>query len=477
MTVYRRPASRGPAGDAIPFGHDGVFHLFHLQSPNGAVHWPERVRTSWAHARSQDLVTWVELPLAVSPGDPGDCDSDGAWTGSVIAKDGVFHLFYTGHQLGSETPQTICRATSDDLVHFTKDRSRPLLAPDTTQYEPGDWRDPFVFWNEEAGTYWMLIAARLNSGPKWRRGAVALATSPDLDTWEIAPDPLFVTNTFCPECPEMFKLGDRWYLVYSRFSEDARTIYRTATSSRGPWRIPAKETLDGRRWYAAKSVAFDEETRVFFGWIHDREGHTDQGDWLWAGDFAAPRLVTAEVGGGLSVRLPDAVVSAYSVSTTTSLPPHVVLGSKGSLEYRFFDLKSERYLFSCAIKPESDTALFGLLFRMDDDLAGYAFTFDRRRDSAALIRWPQPLDKFWSEFVGYDEPREVDGPRLVEEQIDLKGASPVECRLIVDESLVELYVNDTIALSYRVHGRSLHELGLFADDGAIDVANINLREL
>ena len=42
-----------------------------------------------------------------------------------------------------------------------------------------DWRDPFPFWNEEAGEYWMLLAAREKAGPDNRRGCIALMTSPD----------------------------------------------------------------------------------------------------------------------------------------------------------------------------------------------------------------------------------------------------------------------------------------------------------
>jgi len=119
----------------------------------------------------------------------------------------------------------------------------------------------------------MVIAARRNVGPHWRRGCLALATSPDLETWSLEPEPLYEPgNTFCPECPEIFRLGTTWYLVYSRFSENAATIYRTAESLRGPWRTPRHDALEGRRWYAAKSLPVGDDRRMFFGWIADRAG-------------------------------------------------------------------------------------------------------------------------------------------------------------------------------------------------------------
>ncbi len=40
MSIYRRPKDGVPAGDAIPFAFDGVYHLFHLSSPPGTIAYP-----------------------------------------------------------------------------------------------------------------------------------------------------------------------------------------------------------------------------------------------------------------------------------------------------------------------------------------------------------------------------------------------------------------------------------------------------
>lgn len=66
MKVFRRNQNNLPSGDAIPFFHDGVYHLFYLTSPPGTTRWPQRVRTTWQHARSTDLVTWEELRVTFS---------------------------------------------------------------------------------------------------------------------------------------------------------------------------------------------------------------------------------------------------------------------------------------------------------------------------------------------------------------------------------------------------------------------------
>ena len=63
-------------------------------------------------------------------------------------------------------------------------------------YEPIAWRDAFVFRNEEAGEFWMLITARkASSGPVQKRGCVALAVSKDLKQWTLR-EPLWAPEQY-----------------------------------------------------------------------------------------------------------------------------------------------------------------------------------------------------------------------------------------------------------------------------------------
>jgi len=301
----RDPRVDGPQGDAIPFFHDGRYHLYFLEAPAGKLDQPERGRTPWRHVVSDDLIHWEDLGIVLPLGMREEADPDGIWTGSVIEKDGVIHIFYTGGNRPRETPQTICHATSTDGITFTKDRRNPLFGPDTEAFEARDWRDPFVFWREDKQQYWMLVTARSNQGALGRRGVIALCTSPDLETWTVHHEPFYAPgNTWAMECPEVFELGGKWRMIFSRFSEQAATIYREADSLDGPWRTPAHPALDGPRWYAAKSLTDDRGRRIAFGWVHDRRFIADDEDWLWGGDMCLPREIYAGEGDRLNVRLP-----------------------------------------------------------------------------------------------------------------------------------------------------------------------------
>ena len=59
---------------------------------------------------------------------------------------------------------------------------------------------------------------------------------------------------FTHECPDLFRMGEWWYLVFSEFSERCVTRYRMARSLAGPWLAPAEDTFDGRAFYAAKTA-------------------------------------------------------------------------------------------------------------------------------------------------------------------------------------------------------------------------------
>ena len=68
------------------------------------------------------------------------------------------------------------------------------------------------------------------------------------------------------ECPEVFRMGEYWYLVYSTFSDCFTTHYRIAKSLDGPWMIPEDDVFDTRADYAIKTAS-DGEHRYAFGWI------------------------------------------------------------------------------------------------------------------------------------------------------------------------------------------------------------------
>ena len=255
MDIFRKLSWADSTGDAIPLYHDGIYHIFSLTSPPGTTVYPARLRTTWEHSISRDLVHWEEVGTALSPGEGEEPDACGVWTGAAVYGEKQYHIFYTGYNYNVHFQQTICHAVSDDGIHFEKDPKNPIIIPNEKEYEVVDWRDPYVFYNEDDNCWWLLISGRKKEGPPSRRGCIVLYRSKDLDNWEYYGPIYQPYHTNCPECCEMYKIGKLWYLSYSRFSEFVNTIYRVADSPFGPWRTPKMDGIGGRRFYAAKSLS------------------------------------------------------------------------------------------------------------------------------------------------------------------------------------------------------------------------------
>lgn len=484
--IYRRPKDQVAAGDAIPFFYKGVYHLFHLVSPKNTQYYPERVRCSWRHIITKDLVSWEEAPMVLEPSrNPEDPDHNGVWTGSVIFAEGCFHIFYTGYLINSKFPQTICHATSYDGINFKKDPKNPLILPDVEKYESVDWRDPYVFWNDDEQVYWALIAARLNKGPYNFRGCIALAKSKDLIDWDIKK-PLYSSfDTFCPECPEIFKMGNIWYLVYSRFSESAGTIYRYSGQYNGPWKIPLNNGLDGRRWYAAKSL-YDGKRRLFFGWVHEREGKTDDGTWEWGGDFCIPREAYSEKNGDLAIKCPVEVEKLFKNKLNCKFTSvmgdwnieklYIQSNNCNSLSYGFLNNLPKPFRFRCKITPLDIQGKFGLLIKATRDLSkAHVISFEPWPMRVSVIKWPEPLDAFWRDLTD----RKVtdsgpDGPHLVERPILFKENKDINCVVQMSDSILEVFVDDRLSLTYRIYEKGDYDLGFFVMSGKVKYSSIEI---
>ena len=471
MALFYKPES-GWAADVIPFYWHGQYHLFYLRDyrdPDG-----HGLGTPWEHLTTTDFVQYVEHPQALARGDP---DSQDLWvfTGSVLEAHGTFHIFYTGHNrfYRTRTPrapeQAIMHATSPDLVHWTKDPANPILFADPARYEPDDWRDPFVFWNAEASEYWMLMAARLRTGPSRRRGCLALATSPDLVTWTIR-DPFWAPNQyFTHECPDLFRIGDWWYLVYSTFSETHETHYRMSRDLSGPWLAPANDTLDDRAFYAAKTAS--SGTRRFaFGWNPTREGESDAGRWHWGGSIVVHEVKQA-ADGSLLVSLPSEVEAAFTHVRASS--PRPVLGdwrqAGGALigdandGYAACDLgpMPATCRLTARIERTPGTRALGIILRADAEFeTGYEVRYEPGRDRLVFDRWPRPGDQ----------------PVMLERPLVLAPDEPLDLRIVVDRTIVEVYANERVALSARAYDHRVGNWGACVYAGRATFADCQLAE-
>jgi beta-fructofuranosidase len=317
------------------FAQDGPdYHLFYLQALRSLGnpdlrHW----HTSIGHAVSQDLLHWQVLPDALAPssvGEPSPADTPAfdnsqTWTGSVIGHAGLWYLFYTGlSRAENGRVQRVGLATSQDLVHWEKHPNNPLLTADPTWYEQYDpqatswaeesWRDPYVFQHPETGDFHMFICARVNYGPRDRRGVVGHARSPDLVHWQALP-PVSAPGDFGQlEVPQPVAIGGRYVLLFctaatthaadwqsrTGLAPVMGTHYLVADNPLGPYRLSTPRFLAGDAHgslYAGKLVQAPGG-----GWVFLAFRNVDEAGNFY-GELIDPLPVDVDPAGELSLRL------------------------------------------------------------------------------------------------------------------------------------------------------------------------------
>lgn len=466
--VFFRPPI-GWVGDVIPVEHEGELRLFYLHEMRESP----KPGTSWALTRTRDLVSFSDEGISLLHGSETDPDFN-AYTGSVVIDPaGTHHLFYTAQnprRLGADGQpvQLVAHATSEDGTGgWVKHAEHTFGAP--TGYETADFRDPFVFRDEEQGSWRMLVAARHDSGPQRRRGVIAQLVSADLMHWQPAApfwDPRrYITH----ECPEVFRLGEWWYLVYSEFSDAFVTRYRMARSLDGPWCAPDRDSIDGRAFYAAKSTDLDGR-RIFAGWIATREGDSDDGAWQWAGTLSL-REARQNPDGSLAFALPDEVVDSFSEEMAFDLEPGGLCAPDG-----YTCVVSDGVLpQQCYVRVELDldpgTSEAGVLLRTGaDGNEGYLVRLEPGRSRMVLDRWPRATTGEAQWQVSGDVPHFIE----LERPADLTGPTHT-IEIVLEDDIAVVVLDRQVCLSTRLYDHTHDRLGIFVGDGTAKLRDLTLR--
>ena len=219
-------------------------------------------------------------------------------TGSFIRDEkGTYHCFYTGHNDYYDTygldKECLMHATSKDNKKYKKNYDSIIHAPEG--YSTNDFRDPQVIKTDDG--YIMLVGARKEAEDE---SAIIYYESKDLENWTFKGDFYTSKDLYFMECPDVFKLGDKYYLV---FSWNNVVYYRMASDLFGPWEKPEIDTFDGNGFYAAKTCEY-EGKRYLVGFLDRKKRESDSLMYTWAGSVLVYELRQLQ-DGTLGVCMPD----------------------------------------------------------------------------------------------------------------------------------------------------------------------------
>ena len=471
--LHYRPGD-GTFGGPMPFFWKGEYHLFYLGQ--------EGVRR---HIVSENLVNWKELPVALPLGAPGEPDSSHCAAGSIIERNGTFHFFYLGRsRKDGKTSASICHSTSQDLIHWSKDPRNPILTADHEKYI-GLTKDPFVFWNEQDQRYWMLIADRLRKAPTARKGALALAVSPDLEQWDRRQEPFWAPdNSTCEfEVPELFLWNKRWYLTYGTYIETTRSHYRVANQVTGPWLAPTIDTFDDHSYNSVKTVS-DGKRRLVFGsiptgWKPARADGTEEvpGD---AQQALGIREVTQRPDGSLAFQCPPEILRSCGPTIPAELQGKLgtwsgqVRGFRANrvdgLAYAVAEDLPANLLVEMVITLKPNTRSAGIMFRTTPDLArGYMVRLEPNLGRVVFDHWP----KGWPRVRG-EHPFSVQRPLHPRH---FSWEKPIAIQLLIDGTIAEVFVDNQVALVTRVYDHKDGDIALYVEHGEAEFEDITFKSL
>ena len=431
--AHLRP-ERGWTNDPTgPVRWQGRTHLFHQHHPDGA--WWARPR--WGHLVTDDLVRWRRLPTALEPGADGP-DHDGCFSGTVAVDGDRAIMAYTGvvGEVGPDLQQTTCLATSDDplLEAWTKLAANPVIeAPDA---ELHGFRDPFL-WHED-GRWWQLIG----SGSATDGGQVRRYSSTDLHTWTDHGVLLSAADlaTVAPgewvgdmwECPALLRGPDGDALILSLHDDGSSTEHPIAVVGEltAEGFLPGGvHRLDlGPDLYAPCLLQEPDGTAISWAWSWEAcspERAIERG---WAGVLTAPRRLSV-VGDRVLIAPLDQLAGLRTAPLTVRRRATergwVAEGTAaGSLDVELhLDERVERvelHLGGTATTEERTTLIL--------DRSRHEIWLDRDQASA--------------------DPT-AQGGRHGGALAD--GRGPDRVRVLIDRSIVEVFVDDTTALTARIY--------------------------
>ena len=466
---YAAPGAR--TGDVIPKYIDGTYQLFYLKNWKDP-HEPKAV-FGWHRMESRDLLHFgEETPVYVRGG-----------TGDLICRDGRWHLFSC---IFPEGRQLVTHYISPDgsLDHWEL-QEEDTFGPDGEIYDLSDWRDPRIVYREELDEYWMFLAARARDRHS-QNGCVGLCVSRDLKKWEYR-SPAYYPRRFngACECPDVFRMGDWYYLVFSSYTNLFGTYYVKRRAGDDCWRIPANHRLDGRAFYAAKTAGEGEE-RYLFGWNPTKEedlfgfwpgklSAQDYRTWDWGGSMVIHRL-TQRPDGDLALSMPEKKKDFFEETVQNSFFPLTDGWESNKNVYRaegddrqqmaLMQPLPERFYLSAGIRMGSARQA-GVALRVDESMKeGYYLYLEPDRGRLVYRSWLRMSEEGGKTFP-YDV--ELETPVRVSED----GCYRLE--ILADESVAAAYVNGEAALSFRMYDLRGRNLGLFSF-GSAAFEDVRLRK-
>lgn len=473
-STFYKPAV-GYVADPMPF-YDPVaknFKVLYLQEyrPNKA----DTYHPFWC-VETSDAASYTSLGELIPVGERQEQDA-ALGTGSTIYNeaDQTYYTFYTGHAAGTAYTgfgEMVMLATSKDFKTWTKDRSLLINGGDT--YSRNDFRDPMVFKGDD-GKFHLLVTTTCGG-----KGCLAEYTSTDLRNWNSEGVFMWAMWDRFYECPDLFRMGDWWYLVFSEIHQAVRRVQyfkgrtldelKACTMNDANIRPDNHEGfLDSRGLYAAKTAS-DGTNRYIWGWCATRAGNNNAASLEWAGNLVAHKLIQHEDGTltlgevpamAEKYNKPQEVKSVQTVGDATVSGNNATLNGESSVVLSRLG-KHNRITFT--VKATNAWDKFGVSFcRGSDSRKWYSLIVNPESETMRKINFEEEGPEgigFLANGDGYVFTRPADNVYNV--------------TIVTDNSVCTVYINDVANYTNRIYNMSQNCWSINSYGGNISIENLKI---
>ncbi len=433
----------------IPEGYARPF------DPNGAIFWKGRYHLfyifqdkrghNWGHVSSTDLLHWRHHPTGLVAG---------MFSGNAfINKDGRPTMCY--HQTGQGNAMAV--ALDDDLNNWEKLASNPIT-PKTEKGDPhhGKYRswDPYGWL--EGDTYYAIFGGK--------RPAIAKCKSLGGD-WKYVGDLLAhavegVSINEDVSCADLFKIGGKHMLLCISHRLGCRYYLGQWKNEQFHPEFHERMSWVDNEFFAPESLLDDKGRRIMWAWIFDRRSGGTRKASGWSGTMSLPRALTLGADGMLRMRPVEELHALryngrkqtdLTVKADSELKLPNVRGNCIELAIRMVPDGAGQFGVKVCCSPDGleQTLVFY-------DAAEKKLKVDTRRSSLG------------------------EGPKKVEAApFELKAGEPLDLRVFVDKSVVEVFANDRQAITRRVYPTRADSVGvtLFSSGGPAKVPTLEAWDM
>ena len=399
----------------------GEYHLFCQYHPYSKIWGPMH----WAHFKSEDMLKWKHLPVALAP--DKEYDSFGCFSGTAIEDNGKHILMYTGVIKDEEKErQTQCIAIGDG-INYEKLEQNPIIKGDVLPKGSSlvDFRDPKI-WKED-DIFYSVVANRAEDGS----GQIVLFSSKNLKEWEFKNIILKCNNELGKmwECPDFFEIDNKHFLILSPQEMEQQgleyhggncNVFIAGDYDKDNFIFNKEkiEALDyGLDFYAPQTTLTSDGRRVLVGWMQSWDNHMTLNELGWSGIMSIPREL--EYKNDRLYQIPIREIKNHYKQT---------ISVKKSMENEYFE---DKRLFSRTFDLEVEINTNNL----EEFIINFAK--NERYNSKFIYKYKEEMAIFDRNEAG------IKKDCLNERKIHIKDISnKLNVRIIIDKYTVEIFLND-----------------------------------